>query len=452
MRGALFALGLLVLFSVGFAQATKCDVDADACKVTITINIAFFGADDDYISRAQNEIQDVWNNAGGQPYTVGDCKCEFHVTVNTQKVTSCTPPPSNAHCIQVTSFAANPPRATNGSTYYGYMFPPGVSTGQGVGGWWSDDMSRPVPGGQPGQHFNDFAHEAGHMMGLEDGDGGIMSDTTKGPTQANVDEISRDICKDKKCPDRCCCGNGQVENNKGEGCDPVANPDGCGTGQACCPYCCTCHGKVCDNESGEFATKEGCEAGCNAERFGIAGTAKCYYSYWTGCWVCSVEGSDTFFPEFDPSRIREAPKCDDYISPERTSTRKDPVAVGDVSEEIIGQPGISYFFGNEKVNLYVEGMGDYNVVFKDGLVVGAGEGFLPDPTMNMYMGEQTFYEIAYQDTDALTALKQEKVTYEGVGFFEGIKFWAADLMFDWFVPYDGPGPDDITESLLVAEG
>lgn len=439
---------VLAVFSLGFAQATTCDVDAEACRVTVTLNIAFMGADDGYISRAQSEIQDVWNNAGGQPYTVGECKCEFHVAVNTQKVASCTPQPANAHCIQVTSFAANPPRATNGSTYYGYMYPPGVSTGQGVGGWWSDEMSRPIPGDTSGAHFNDFAHEAGHMMGLEDGDGGIMSDTTRGPTQANIDEIFRDVCKDKKCPDRCCCGDGKVEAGKGEGCDPVANPNGCGAGQSCCPYCCTCGERQCDPEADEYGTKEECEANCKGDE---TTQVHCVYSYWTGCWVCVYKGTEAMDPQFSASGIRQAPKCDTPVSPERMSTHKPSlVAVGDVSEEIMGQPGISYLFWNEKVNVHVEGMGDYNVVFRDGVVVGAGEGFLPDQTMNMYTDRQTVYEIAYGDTDALTALKRGRVRYEGVGLVEGFKFWFADLMFDWFVPYEGPGKEDITESVLVA--
>ncbi|NYZ61130.1 hypothetical protein H0O01_05545 [Candidatus Micrarchaeota archaeon] len=443
MRAILFVLGLLVLFSNLFAQATTCDVNAETCTFTVTMNIAFFGASDDYIANAKNEIENVWNNAGGQPFTAGECKCEFKVVVNTQKVTSCSPPPANSHCIEVTSFASNPPRATNGSTYYGYMYPPGVSTKDGLKGWWSDGMSGPAPGGG---NYNDFAHEAGHMMGLEDGDGGIMSATNTGPTQANVDEVVRDVCKGKKCPDRCCCGNGVVEGGKGEQCDPVANPNGCGASDACCPYCCQCKARQCDPEAGEYGTKEECESNCKEEG-GVQYT--CAYSYWTGCWVCVFSGAERIDPQFSATGIREAPRCGEPIDANRTSTEKPPLAVGDVAEEIRGVPGVSYFFGNEKVNFYVEGFGDYFVVFADGEVVEAGEGELPDRTMNVYTDENTLYGLYYGEITPMEALKTGRLRYEGVGFFEGFKFWLGDLMFNMFVPYSGPREREITETVLT---
>jgi len=445
MKRTCVLLGFLVLFSNLFAQATTCDVNADTCTVTITLNIAFFGASDGYIANAKQEIEDVWNNAGGQPFTVGECKCEFHVTVNTQKVTSCSPPPANSHCIQVTPFATNPPRATNGSTYYGYMYPPGVSTKDGLNGWWSDGMSGPAPGGG---NYNDFAHEAGHMMGLEDGDGGIMSSTTTGPTQANVDEAFRDVCKGKKCPDRCCCGNGVVEPGKGEGCDPVANPNGCGASDSCCPYCCTCGPKQCDPEAGEYGTKGECEANCIDE---VGVDYHCVQSYWTGCWVCVIKGTEKMDPQFSTTEIRQAPRCETPIPGSRMETRTNPPAIGDVAEEIMGAPGISYFMGNERVNLYVEGMGDYNVVFEGGMVSEASDGLRADPTMNVYTDIDTVYGVYYGEITPIEALKTRKVRYEGVGFLEGFKFWLGDLMFNLFVPHSGPVEGEVTETVLTSQ-
>jgi len=446
MQKGCILLGFLVLFSNLFAQATTCDVDADSCTFTITINIAFMGADDGYIANAKSEIENVWNNAGGQPFTAGECKCEFHVVVNTQKVNSCTPPPAGSHCIEVTSFTSNPPRATNGSTYYGYMYPPGVSTKDGLKGWWSDQMSNPIPGDPSGGHYNDFAHEAGHMMGLEDGDGGIMSSTTTGPTQANVDEVVRDVCKGKKCPDRCCCGNGAVEQGKGEGCDPVANPNGCDASSSCCPYCCTCGPKQCDPEAGEYGTKEECEANCIDE---VGVDYHCVQSFWTGCWVCVVKGTETLDPQFSASGIREAPRCGTPVSPSRMGTSTTPLAIGNVSEEIAGAPGISYFMGNERMNLYVQGMGEYNVAFENGAVAEASEGLRPDPTMNVYTDIDTAYGLYYGEIAPVEALRSGKVRYEGVGFLEGFKFWLGDFMFDLFVPPSGPGEGEVSETVLT---
>ena len=70
MRGKLlltWMFFLLFLSSVAWAngqEATECDLDADSCKFTITLNIAFDGgADAGYRARAANEIEDFWNNA-----------------------------------------------------------------------------------------------------------------------------------------------------------------------------------------------------------------------------------------------------------------------------------------------------------------------------------------------------------------------------------------------------
>ncbi|MEM4272674.1 MAG: hypothetical protein QXH30_03715, partial [Candidatus Bilamarchaeaceae archaeon] len=177
------------------------------------MNIAFDnGADAGYRASAERAIERFWNNEGGNPPTYGECKCIVKFEVNTKGVQDCDRESSPEwHCIKVTPYATKPPVDTGGKKYVGYMYPPGVSTKQNLTGWWSDGMDGPAP---EGGNYEDFAHEAGHLMGLEDGDGGIMSNTSDPgpqPNQALIDEIVRDVCKGEKCPDRCCCGNGIVE-------------------------------------------------------------------------------------------------------------------------------------------------------------------------------------------------------------------------------------------------
>jgi len=82
--------------------------------------------------------------------------------------------------------------------YRGYLYPPGTSTGAPVTGWWSDAMSTPYNG----QQVTDFAHEAGHLMGLGDGSGGIMdfSGMTSGcVSQGNINQAVENVCGANPC-------------------------------------------------------------------------------------------------------------------------------------------------------------------------------------------------------------------------------------------------------------
>ncbi|NOZ77380.1 MAG: hypothetical protein GXO65_06945 [Euryarchaeota archaeon] len=58
LPGALL-LGIFVLSAIPLVLASTTCETTD-CEVTITLNIAFSGADDAYIKRMKNEIEDVW--------------------------------------------------------------------------------------------------------------------------------------------------------------------------------------------------------------------------------------------------------------------------------------------------------------------------------------------------------------------------------------------------------
>ncbi len=447
MRWNILLFGLvlgLVLVPGAWAaqQATECELDEAACKFTITLNIAFdSGADASYRADAKNEIEDFWNNEGGDPPTVGECKCDVEFVVNTKPVADCDKEASTEwHCIKVTPFSTTPPKDTRGKKYMGYMYPPGISTGGNLTGWWSDQMSRPTEGG----HYMDFAHEAGHMMGLEDGDAGIMSNTTPGQAtcpQSLIDEIVADTCG-KSCPDRCCCGNGEVEKGKGEACDPLAKPTGCKKDESCCPYCCSCYGKKCETKNGDYATEAECKENCKPEAEGES--VQCVYSYWSGCWFCIPSGWESMYPETDPARIRECGECNHTkgikpTEPEAVTTTQSAEAgekaAETISNAISSSPIISSIFGDERANIYVEGMGEYYIIRQNGEIAEYGEGELPDQTMNIYTDELTVQLLEEGKLTGIGALKQDRITYEGVGFVEGIKFWIADFVVDWFVMY-----------------
>lgn len=184
MQSRLFFFVLLLLLLSSFSSgSTTCEVKD--CRIMITMKIAFSGTDDTYINRAKSEIENIWNGPNGQSY--GDCKCPVGFNVEVIKTADCiNNPPAGYHCIAVTNYNNDPPRnQTNwtGATFYiGYMY--GIATGNGGNsqkGWWSDIMSRPVnPANPQGEHYKDFAHEAGHMMGLEDCDGAALCATQAG--------------------------------------------------------------------------------------------------------------------------------------------------------------------------------------------------------------------------------------------------------------------------------
>ncbi|GEM_PF-888616 len=451
MRGKhiLLAAVFCVVFSglasaASIPRATTCHVNGETCEITITIKLAFIGADATYRANAENAIESEWNGASGSR-TYGDCKCKvkFDVITSELKQGNCTPQPLDEHCIIVTPFATKPPVSTNGTKYMGYM--KGVSSGPPIEGWWSDQMDRPVQGSATGETYRDFAHEAGHMMGLDDCDGDLMCAThgnSGHASQANVNAAVENVCGQSPCPDRCCCGNGKIEGGRGEKCDPVANPNGCGSGQSCCPYCCSCYGKQCDPQYGEYATEDDCRKSCKDPKV-------CAYSYWAGCWSCLESWEKELYPEFDPSRVREAGKCNHsaQVQPAGGAQGAKNIAQG------LAGPGsaVGSYFENERANIYITdiypgcGYAEENyAIIEGGQVVESGEGALPGPTVNIYADAAAVDMLMEGEIGMPSALKGGLVSYEGVGFFEGLKYWLAGFYVDNLLPAE-PLPEQILE-------
>ena len=294
------ALFLLASFTSPALAETDCDIDYNECKITITIKIAFAGATDQQIQDWGNEIEDVWNGPNNYQ-TTGDCDCEVKFEVETMKITdpanvNCNPPPAGYHCVMVTPWNNNNsnlpwfyrPDGTKEyvTAYMGYNSQSPSQGGASIDGWWSDQTSRPAQdaeGNPTGENYKDAAHEAGHMMGLGDDDGApnIMGQTSgpnAQPTQAQIDQVVENVCGEGACPDHCCCGNGTVDKDKGEECDPMAESSDCKEGEFCCIICCQCHSQLCNPEDGEYATQSDCQRSCE--------DGQCLFNYQTGCWDC----------------------------------------------------------------------------------------------------------------------------------------------------------------------
>jgi len=423
--GLMSALILIAISGLSFAETTCTQKD---CDIIITLKIAFIGANDSYINNAENEIESTWNGPNGYQ-TYGDCNCKVKFEVETKKATgqaNCTPPIQDYHCIMVTPFFnasgqySDPPRnqtnMTGAAVYIGYMY--GVASGNGSNsqnGWWSDQMSRPIPGSATGEHYKDFAHEAGHMMGLEDGDGGIMNATggaNSGPTQENIDEIVNDICGAISCPDRCCCGNGAVD--KQEQCDPRASPTGCSGSLQCCPIHCKCFGPICSPKSGTYLSQSECASVCGSG-------STCLKDFQSGCWRCLAKSIDINSTCLDPSDIRGRQDCEHPA-----------YGFGKGAGNIIIVPVAGGIFSDERMNYEIDGMGKAYVILEDGLVTDYGEGHITDPTMNIYTDNSVVSQIYGGHLTMGDALRNDMIRMEGVGLINSLKVGLHNFFFKLF--------------------
>jgi putative sterol carrier protein len=426
---------LSMLSNLGDAR-TECKVED--CKITITIKIAFAGATDQQIRDWTNDIESVWNGPNGFQ-TTGDCQCEVRFKVETMKITdpsqaNCNPPPAGYHCVMVTAWNGRTeslPFFYNSSGqkeyvvgYMGYSTQSPSQGGASLDGWWSDQMNQPAPGGGT---YHDAAHEAGHMMGLNDRDGnGLMTHTSGDnakPTQQNIDDAVNNVCGPNACPDRCCCGNGVVEPNKGESCDPFAQPMGCGQGEFCCPTCCSCYAPTCLPANGEYSTQGDCVAACT--------DGNCYQNYKTGCWDCVKPTIVIEQGVYDPEQAREQGSLFHKAHGEGfVMTQAELDLVRDIyNQNINSVPMVRDMLANERINFYVEGAGVVAIVNEGGQMQSIEAGEMPDQTMNMYVDMETLEDIMVGETDPVEALKEGKITYEGVGFFNWLRFAFANAAF-----------------------
>ncbi|MBN1385556.1 hypothetical protein JW968_01100 [Candidatus Woesearchaeota archaeon] len=469
---------LLLIFPILSSAGTTCELDD--CTLVITIKIAFQGATQDYMNRMEKEIEDVWNK--GSP-AYGDCRCPVRFEVITNTSADCkNSPPQGWHCIMVTDYNNNPPRNqtnwTGAEFYMGYMY--NVSrTGGDTQGWWSNLMSRPIGDGT-GNTYLDAAHEAGHMMGLNDTQHGGLMTHTFGPNatvnQDHIDSVVENICGDDACPDRCCCGNGQLD--PGEGCDPKSDLV-CADNMYCCEVCCQCHGS-CNPSTGEYFSMEDCNKRCEEG-------SRCYYNYQTKCWncvkliviphpaVCSSPAppvgcanlptvqagdSDKQIPaqcdkdcaadeaclfnyevlEWQCVKMSDIPVvhgCRDHV--DDCGYFPDPLPGIDLEEikqlynNNLGQiPGFAKLFADERINLQIMDDGSFFILTQDGLIIDIIPEPSPDPTMLIFTDANTVNSLLSKEMGIEEALEQGLISYEGATFKNKIKVAIVDFIYGLF--------------------
>jgi hypothetical protein len=240
-----------------------------------------------------------------------------------------------------------------------------------------------------------------------------------GPTQANLQEIADEICGPNSCPDRCCCGNGKVDKNKGEGCDPKAKPVGCGVGETCCAVCCNCYGPICIPGDGEYISQASCQERCGSD-------STCYKNYQTGCWDCVKSVVVVHETCYDPSNIRGNEEC------EHTARSFVEQGAGFYENDLAGVPVLGGMFANEKINIQTEEGDTGYLSTEDGSITDMGDGLLDTPTVTLYTDQETLGLVSAEEMSAQQALSEGRIRIEGYGLIDGIRFGFFHFVFDMY--------------------
>ncbi len=96
-------------------------------------------------------------------------------------------------------------------------------------------------------------------------------------------------------------------------------------------------------------------------------------------------------------------------------------------------PGpVNLLFGNERMNVNLDGGSIFNVVTTNGLVTSISDGAAEDPTVNIYVHDAVFADLNAETFDLTTALDEEDISFSGVGFFKKAKFGVAKIILGFF--------------------
>jgi hypothetical protein len=98
-------------------------------------------------------------------------------------------------------------------------------------------------------------------------------------------------------------------------------------------------------------------------------------------------------------------------------------------------------FGNQRINIYIDGELLHHFVTEDGLITQAGDGGLDNPTLSMYSDEATFNEVTESDDPMgtfATAILDERITYAAVGFFNGFRFAIISFLMNFMNIFNAP--------------
>ena len=90
-------------------------------------------------------------------------------------------------------------------------------------------------------------------------------------------------------------------------------------------------------------------------------------------------------------------------------------------------------FGNEKINIYLENELIMGVAMEDGKITDINTEGLEDPTVEIYMTEEFMAQLNSGQMNFEDALASGDLSYNGVGFFNKIKFGLLKIFSGLFM-------------------
>jgi hypothetical protein len=89
---------------------------------------------------------------------------------------------------------------------------------------------------------------------------------------------------------------------------------------------------------------------------------------------------------------------------------------------------VDYLFDGERVNINLEDNYTIGLVYEDSQIVELVEGGLENPSLEVEISDEVFNDFNNDELDATLALESGAISFEGVGFWNQLKFSILEIL------------------------
>lgn len=94
---------------------------------------------------------------------------------------------------------------------------------------------------------------------------------------------------------------------------------------------------------------------------------------------------------------------------------------------------IKNIFGNERIDIYIDGQKFVGFVGKNGTITEYKKGGIEKPTMKIYTTSDTIGHLINNEKSLLDAVKDKSIQFEGIGFAKKVKFGLIKIFQGMFL-------------------